>query len=458
MTDHNDPDHLDAPPRRLTDDDVDAWARRSGAELRRPAPAGLTGNLRAARRRQQTTRAAMVGAAAVLVLVGGVFAITRLGDDSIGRATTVSTVPTSSTIAPVTAPLTVPLTVPVTTEGSVPATTGPTAQSTTTTSEPAATPTTPASAPAGATGPTILGVRDGDAQVDVLDADTLEVTGTAAAPGPGSRDGGVSTGGAQSASGAVTYHFPEPDSPRDDCNQTAAELWVDGAVPSGLPATIRLMAMSDDHRTGAVVGGECGTDQWVSVFDADRPDLPARQLIPIDTTEETVLDLQINADGSFVIVDLATNARLIDEGLSAGRVIVVDVDSGRIVVTFDDGSTPALPYTDCGWGVDPPVPVGTTGIAYAAYNCPEDGYVVVVHDLVTGESASQSFPDYAQTYETMLASGWHVDSASYTDPGSAWILVNLSADNTTVSEIYLAQGDGPTRRIDGDYSRVMFGR
>ncbi len=408
---------------------IDAIARRAGAEVRRPAPAAFAAGVRRARRRQQTIRAGLgaVGVAA-LVTVGAVAVAGRSND---------------STLVPATAPTVEAPTTVVTTPDTTPATTNP--ESTTPDG------TSPVAAPPDSTTSTAPPAVDVDAvpeaiyapaddattQQDVFDPVTLELVDTRPSTGAAFPD---PTAPVTSASGAITYGFPyDQQDDMDPCLQMPAAAWVVGAEPTGLPERVEVIAVSADGRAGVAVSAACPTDGalagddqpagpydvTIAMFDADDPTTSPRPILTIDGGAEGVLIVELNDDGSLLL--LTTASRPFSEG-PTGLTRIIDTASGDLVSVLGDGQPADLPHSDC--ATDSLQFVGTSGLAYMAI-CPDIGLAVVIHDLRTGETIDVVNSDYIdRTYETMPTASLIVDPATYTSPANAWYV--LCAGRSTV--------------------------
>jgi hypothetical protein len=279
---------------------------------------------------------------------------------------------------------------------------------------------------------------------DVFDALTLELTDTIPI---GSAPSEAPEPDAVSASGAVAYGLrTDAEIQFDDCGQSPVEIWVNGAAPSGLPVTINDLAVSADGRVGIVASTDCPVDRplapdfapegsypiIVSVFDPDHPEMPAQTLLELDGGVEIVHtnSLVLSDDGSFLMLSSVDRARAGQEGMF-GFTKFIDLATGNIVANIDlHAGTDDLPRGDCGFGYIDMEFVSSTAISYVAI-CPDDGLAVVIHDLVTGDTAESVNPQYAgRSYETMPSAILTVDRGTYTNPGSAWYL--LCAERETL--------------------------
>ena len=430
---------------------IDAIARRAGAEVRRPAPAAFAAGIRSARRRQQAVRAGLgaVGVAA-LVTVG---AVTVAGQRD------------NNTLVPGTAP--VPTVDEPATDVSTPTTPDPTTPEN---SSPVAPPpeTTASTVPpeVGVDVPEAIYAPADDAttQQDVFDPLTLERMDTRPSTGAAFPD---PTAPVASASGAITYGFPyDQQDDMDPCQQMPSAAWVVGADPSGLPERVEAIAVSADARSGAVVSVDCPTngvlaaddepagpyDVTVAMFDADDPATSTRPILTIDGGAEGVLIVELNEDGSLLL--LTTASRPFSEPTTI-LTRIIDPASGETIVVLGDNQSAELPHSEC--GIDSVQFVGTSGLAYMAI-CPE-GLAVVVRDLRTGETIDVVNPEYVdRTYETMPAASLVVDPATYTSPADAWYVLcagrsTLQPDGSVAYDLpgtrpcWLGHGDEPMREI-----------
>jgi Ni,Fe-hydrogenase III small subunit len=426
------PDHHDH------HDDIDALARRAGAEVRRPAPAGFTAGIHRARRRQQTVRAGLgVAGVAALMVVGAALIARRGGDDLITPATVPDTIVADPTTPEVDA------SIDASTDGApdpVPAESAGGTES-----------TLPTAATDGIPEAIYTYADDTGTNQDIFDPVTLELIDTipftdAITERP--------TPDAVSASGAIAYGMStDAQITFDDCNQSPVDIWIDGADPSGLPAQINDLAVSADGRVGVVAATDCPIGRplaadfapegsypiTVAVFDPDHPDAPTRQLIELDGGTEIAHanSLSLSDDGSFLILSTSDRSQAGQEGMF-GFTKIIDVATGDAVVDIDlKADTSNLPRDDCGYGYVDLQFVSSTAISYVVI-CPDQGLVVVVHDLVTNETAESVNPEYTgRTYETMPSARVIVDRSTYANPGTAWFLLcaereTLQNDGTVV--------------------------
>ena len=436
---------------------IDAIARQAGAEVRRPAPPAFAAGVRRARRRQQTIRAS-VGAVGVAALVT-IGAVAVVGQRDISTLVP-ATAPAPTFDAPMTEVTTPTTPDPTTPENSTPVAPSPeTTASTTTSILPPA--VDPDAVPEAIYAP----ADDATTQQDVFDPLTLQRVDTRPSTGAAFPD---PTAPITSASGAIAYGFPyDQQDDKDACLQMPAAAWVVGAEPTGLPERVEAIAVSADGRAGAAVSAACPTDGvlagddqpvgpydvTVAMFDADDPATPSRPILTIDGGAEGVLIVELNDDGSLLL--LTTASRPFSEG-PTGLTRIIDTASGDLVSVLGDGQPADLPHSDC--GIDSVQFVGTSGLAYMAI-CPEEGLAVVVSDLRTGETIDVVNPEYTdRTYETMPTASLIVDPATYTSPANAWYVLcagrsTLGPDGSVAYDLpgtrpcWLGHGDEPMREI-----------
>jgi hypothetical protein len=430
---------------------IDDLARRAGAEVRRPAPAGFVDGVRSARRRQQTVRAGagVVGVAALLA-VGAVIVRGTTDDATIAPATVPDSVPdTQADAEPDTDPPgeTTPGTDPITT---VPEESG--AGSST-------------FVPAGTD---VDGVPDAIyvpadvalAEENVLDPVALELLETRPIIRTRSGEVLIST----SASGRVTYVYPfESQDDQDACHQMPSADWVTGADTTGLPEWVLDITLSADGRVGAAVAVSCPSDAEPSIdgttgpyavtvfrFDADDPTAPAVPVLVVDGGAEFFFRASLTDDGSFVMLETYPLP------LAEGNLVITrmaDTGTGELVTELRDGRASGLPHADCGFGFVAIRLVGNSGLGYVAI-CPDEGLVVVVRDLVTGETVEAVNAEYVgRTDETMPNAMFEIDRATYTTPGGAWYLLCVEREVDGVigpsgsRPCWIGRGAEPMREI-----------
>ncbi|HEY4332625.1 MAG TPA: hypothetical protein VGM78_08650 [Ilumatobacteraceae bacterium] len=431
------------------DDTIDALARRAGAELRQPAPADITANVRRSRRRQLAVRstAGGLGATALVALI----LIVASGTHGSGKVVTATT-PTSGTRP-----------TPTVVQSTTPSRTAPSADtiSGSTTVATATSPTTTSpTIGSGASGPTIPPIGadadglpdaiyapadEGVDQLDVIDPVMLTVTDTIVAPVM--EDDAVDAG--VSASGAVSYGQPLIEDDLDACNQAHSSDWVMGASTAGLPDRVTEIVVAADGRTGAAIsltcpatGGVSGTavavrssTMTVELFDPSHPDIAGRTVLTASGSDEAPESdsLALSDDGSYLLV--TTLPQPAAEGNST-QIRIIDTKSGDVVAAIGRSQAGELPHAGCGLGFVSMRFVSSTALSYAAI-C-DDGLWVVVDDLVTGQSFDTLQPAYAgRTYETMTTASLVVDRSTYTGPSSSWFILcasreTVQSDGTTV--------------------------
>jgi len=424
MTDRSHPDRPDhvghgadpgtTRPDPGADGRIDDLARRAGAEVRRPAPAGFVEGVRRARRRQQTVRAGagVVGVAALLAI--GAVIVRGTSDDA--------------TIAPATVPDSV-----LDTQADAEPDATSTDPTTTVPKQPAVGSSTFVPAGTNADGiPDAIHVPVDPALTEehVLDPVTLDLVETRPITRVRSGEALIST----SESGAITYAWPfESQDDRDACDQMPSADWVNGAEPTGLPERVLGITLSADGRVGAVVAVSCPFDAEPSIdgttgpydvtvfwFDADDPTASAVPVLVIDGGAEDFFRASLTDDGSFVMLE--TYPLPLAEGNSV-ITRIADTGTGELVAELRDDRASGLPHADCGFGFVAIRVVGNSGLGYVAI-CPDEGLVVVVRDLVTGETVEAVNAEYVgRTYETMPNASFEIDRATYTTPRGAWYLL-----------------------------------
>ncbi len=456
MTDRSHPDHDGhdrhsadpgtARPNPGDDGRIDDLARRAGAEVRRPAPAGFVQGVRRARRRQQTVRAgAGVVSVAALLAIGAVVARSTTDDGTI-------------------APITVPDSVLDTQPDVEPDETSPDTDHTTTVPEESgdgsSTFVPAGSDPDGIPDAIHVPADVALAEENVLDPVTLELVETRQVTRTRSGEALISA----SASGVVTYGYPfDSQEDLDACGQTPSVDWVTGAEPTGLPERVLDISLSADGRVGAVVAVSCPPDAEPSVdgttgpydvtvfrFDADDPTASAIPVVVVDGGAEYFFRSSLTDDGSFVLLE--TFPLPLAEGNSV-LTRVADTGTGDLVAELRDDRASGLPHADCSFGFVAVRLVGNAGLGYVAI-CPEEGLVVVVRDLVTGETVEAVNAEYVgRSYETMPNASFEIDRATYTTPGGAWYLLCAEReldgviDPSNSRSCWIGRGGDPMREV-----------
>ncbi len=426
---------------------IDDLARRAGAEVRRPAPAGFLEGVRRARRRQQTVRAGagVVGVAALLA-IGAVVARDTTDDGTIAPATVPdSVVDTQADVEPdETSPDTDPTTTVPDESGDGSSTFVPAGTDTDGIPDAIHVPADPALA-----------------EENVLDPVTLDLVETR--PIIRTRSGEALISASQS--GTVTYAYPfESQDDQDACRQMPSADWTTGAEPTGLPERVLDITLSADGRVGAVVAVSCPSDAQPSVdgttgpydvtvfrFDADDPTASAAPVLVVDGGAETFFRSALTDDGSFVMLE--TFPLPLAEGNSV-ITRVADTGTGDLVAELrDDRTSSPLPHATCSFGFVAIRLVGSSGLGYVAI-CPDEGLVVVVRDLVTGETVEAVNDEYiGRSYETMPNATFEIDRATYTGPGGAWYLlcaereVDGVIDPSNSRSCWIGRGDDPMREV-----------
>jgi hypothetical protein len=454
MNDNDDSDVNDLTP----DDDarIDAMARAAGTELRRPAPPDGIARAQRSRRRRQAVRAGVTGTAVVALVGLGVVAMNARDDAGVVPATVASTDDTDTSV-PSSAPATDPTVVAPSTT-TAPASTAPS----TTLSGPSAVGApevvyaiTGSPYDAGATqtlidptdgtvvgSETVDGERSQAAQAALVGRSAMQPVYVNDASDPDLLRyevtvGEIVYGHATLPSEIPTIDDQDPDALPffDRCEQ--AELTVQGAAGSVLPARVRRFVVSADGRTMATLSGVCpeaGTladgdqvfpfDVSLQVFDASRPDLAGTVLTDgLDAANTN--SITFSPDGRFVAVETYTD----EFGYE-----IFDLESGE-QVDVTGGCT----GFGTKWSRFIGPWIGASSVAIVL-DCPE-GRQLLVRDLASGQELSVDFPVAAENDDLEA----DVDFAHFDRPDTTWFtMCDFSAQ-----QCWIGTGDRPLIEIPG---------
>jgi len=474
MTSPLDPQQFDARQLDPAEARIDALARQAGGDLRRPAPTDGITRAKRAKHTKQMTRLGGAGIAAVAILAIGAFALNGGDADQTIVPATVSTFESD---------LTVPDSIPDPTESAPPVTEAPDETIAPTSTVPPG--TSPVTSPTNAAGdPDVVYVGTDfsslfGSEVSTVDPttgaiiDTFVVDEAASDAARAAQDAlvGLSTAPRSAIDsrpeiGVLDYEVPvgdlvyrhtvlpseipvltdqDPDALPlfDRCQQ--AELSVEGAIGSALPARARSIVASPDGTRLAAVVSDCpvagtladgepatGFDTSVLVFDASRPDLAGRAVV--DGLDPFSLgSITFSEDGRFMAVEVfgAVGPRLFD--LEAR--IELDLASG---LGIDDGCTAA----GTKWSRFIGPWVGGSSVAVTV-SC-DDGHRLVIRDLAKPDALlAVTLP--AAAGAASFAVSADVDRAHFDRPETAWFTI---CDAGAVT-CWVGRGNNPLVELPG---------
>jgi hypothetical protein len=455
-TDNTDDTDDHDPLESVDDARIDELARSAGNELRRPAPEHGLAGVQRTRRNRQITRAA-IGSTAVVALVVGGFVTANRGDDAprIETADSVATISgTDTTTQPVTtteAGTTTPIEPVATGEpaGSVP-------------EDPAPASSTPATdPPSDSNAPSIVytsteSFPPDDGIQTLIDPRDGTVIGTGPIDQDASRIAQEPFGVRDRSNvnlGAVSYEFREvafdsgtltteffPDV--DLCEQNT--VTVTSPNGSSLPERARALLVSPDDRHVITLSAECpeegtmgadavGTqlpyDLTLQVFDAQRPELPGRNLAVIPSSAQPST-LTSSGGGGYVSISTFADS-------AAYRVFDIDTAT-EVDLGLDVGSGCNVTGTRYSRFIGPWI--GASSIAVTV-GCVSTS---TLHVIDLADPASQLTVPFPSSTEGGFVS-FEVDYTTYRAPQNAW----FTMCNATTFECWIGRGSEPVIELPG---------